>query len=132
MNILSRLKSNKYKKVNVEIKNEDCFIYESDVTVNTDKIKFQDKSVDNTYIEIEILDIDSIHLARTGEITMDVTYKSNTTSITTYIDNTSGFKMELETMCYSVLFDDNKIIVNYANYNYDDELTNVELNFSFS
>ncbi len=132
MNIISRLKSNNYKKVSVEIKNEDCFIYESNVHIEDNKIKFQDKSVENTYIYIEILDSDTIHLTRVGEISMDVIYKSNTKSVTTYIDNHSGFKMELETICNSVLIDDFKIIVNYSNYNYDDELTNVTLNFSFS
>ncbi len=132
MNIIDRLKSNNYKKVNVEIQNEDCYIYESNISFENNKIKFLDKSVNNTYIYIEVLDNNSIHLTRVGEITMDVTYKSNTASITTYVDNQSGFKMELETICDMVLIDDNKIIVNYSNYNYDDELTNVVLNFSFS
>ncbi len=132
MNIVDRLKSNNYKKVNVEIQNEDCFIYESSITFEGNKIKFKDETVDNTYIYIEVLDKHTIHLIRQGAISMDVVYKSNTETITTYIDNQSGLRMELETICDNVLIDEFKIIVNYSNYNYDNERTSVILNFTFS
>ncbi len=132
MKILDRLKSNEYKKVNVEITNEDTYMYESSITFEGNKIKFEDKTVEKTYIEIEILDQNSIHLTRDGSISMDVIYKSNTKSITTYTENESGLKMELDTICNNVLINENKIIIKYANYNYENDMTNVTLNFTFS
>ncbi len=132
MNIVDRLKSNNYKKVNVEIQNDDCFVYESSITIDCNTIKFKDKTMNNTYIQIDVLDENTIHLTRHGDVTMDVTYKSNTSCITTYIDNQSGFKMELETICTNVFIDEFKITINYSNYNYEDEMTNVSLNFVFS